>query len=232
MNDPITPAPPATQTLTAPTVTPLVEPTTQADLTPVEASHMAEWAKQDLAKGKITAEQAEKIFTDLNTPLAQRAPDVRSDEERMMDKQFPMAKAEDFIIRYGLPGQELPMTPALKQFDQSARTWMSGAGLPRDMGNSLVNAIEKVAHTTKGISAEALDQYGTTEFAKLEKAHGAALEERLQAAARMVHDLDLKNPGLKNLLKSNGIGDNAIIANMLIAHAQIYHARRGAQGTR
>jgi hypothetical protein len=54
----------------------------------------------------------------------------------------------------------------------------------------------------------------------------------LQAAGRVVHDLDLKTAGLKNHLKSRGIGDNALIANMLIAHAQIYHARRGAQGTR
>jgi len=55
----------------------------------------------------------------------------------------------------------------------------------------------------------------------------AALEERLQAAGRMVHELDLKTPGLKNLLKSRGIGDSAMVANMLIAHAQIYHARKG-----
>ena len=43
----------------------------------------------------------------------------------------------------------------------------------------------------------------------------------------MVHELDTQHPGLKNLLKSRGIGDNAMVANMLIAHAQIYHARKG-----
>ena len=43
----------------------------------------------------------------------------------------------------------------------------------------------------------------------------------------MIHDLDMKQPGLKNLLKSKGIGDNAMVANMLITHAQIYHARKG-----
>ncbi len=67
--DPITPTSPAAQPLTAPPGTPCVEPTTQADLTPAQTSQMAEWAKQDLAKGKISAEQAEKIFSDLNTPL-------------------------------------------------------------------------------------------------------------------------------------------------------------------
>jgi hypothetical protein len=43
----------------------------------------------------------------------------------------------------------------------------------------------------------------------------------------MIHDLDLKQPGLKNLLRSKGIGDNALVASMLIGHAAIYHARRG-----
>jgi hypothetical protein len=60
----------------------------------------------------------------------------------------------------------------------------------------------------------------------LQQAHGPALEERLQAAGRMVHELDLKTPGLKNLLRSRGIGDSAMVANMLITHAQIYRARQ------
>jgi hypothetical protein len=214
----------------APAVPP--EPHTKASLSDAEAATMAEWTRKDLAGGKITQTQADAIFNELNVPLEQHAPDTRSDEEKMLDKQFPVTKAEDFIIRYGLPGQELPMTPELKAFDQSARTWMATAGMPREIGNSLVSAIEKTAQATKHMSASELEHYGTTEFAKLEKAHGAALEERLQAAGRMVHDLDLKTAGLKNLLKSRGIGDNALIANMLIAHAQIYHARRGAQGTR
>lgn len=226
MDTPITSTPPAAQALMVTTVTPFVKPTTQADLTSAEASKMAEWAKEDLAKGKITQARADAIFTDLNTPLDQRGPDTRSDEEKMLDKHFPAAKPEDYIIRYGLPGQEPEMTKELKEFDTSARMWMSGAGLPRDVGNSLVAAIEKTAQATKTMSASELEHYGYVEFSKLEKAHGAALDERLQAAAHMIHDLELKTPGLKTLLKSHGVGDNALIANMLIAHAQIYHARK------
>ena len=33
------------------------------------------------------------------------------------------------------------MTPELKQFDTTARTWMSSAGMPRELGNSLVTQI-------------------------------------------------------------------------------------------
>jgi hypothetical protein len=126
----------------------------------------------------------------------------------------------------------MPMTPELKQFDQSAQTWLSMAAMPKNIGDSLVHAIAKTAQTTKGMSASELEHYGTTEFAKLEKAHGAALEERLRNAGRMVEDLERTRPGLKNLLRSSEIGDNAMVANLLIAPAQIYHSRRGAQGRR
>jgi hypothetical protein len=122
MDTPITPTHPAAQTPAAPTVTPFVEPTPQADLTPAEASQMAEWAKQDLAKGKITAGQAEKIFTDLNTPLEQRGPDTRTDQRKLLDKQFPPAKESEYLIRYYTPGQEPNEMPKeVKQFDANAR---------------------------------------------------------------------------------------------------------------
>jgi hypothetical protein len=211
-------------------VTPLVEPHTKASVSTAEAAIIQGWIKDDLAKGKLTPEQAAKAFDDMNTPLDQRGPDTRSDEEKMLDKQFPPAKPEDYIIRYGDPGQELKMTPELHAFDQSARTWLSGAGFPRDVGNSLVSAIAKVAQQTQRMTPDQLETYGSAEFAKLERAHGAALEERLQTAGRMVHELDLKTPGLKNLLKSKGIGDSAMVANILINHAAIYHARHGAKG--
>src|SRR4029079_2649748 len=176
----------------------------------------------------ITPEQAEKIFAELNTPLDQRGQDTRTKEERQLDQAFPVARLDEFQINYAAgPGQDPPeMTPELTAFDTNARTWMSSAGLPRELGNSLVNTIAKVAQQTQRMTPDQLETYGYTEFEKLQRAHGPALEEKLQAAAHMIHDLDQKTPGLKNLLRSKGIGDNAMVANMLIAHAQIYHARK------
>ena len=110
-----------------------------------------------------------------------------------------------------------------------ARTWLAGAGFPRDLGNTLVSTIDKVAQTTKGFSAEQLDAYSAREFVKLQRAHGAALEERLQAAAVMINQLEQKQPGLKNLLKSKDIGDNALVASMLIAQSEVYWKRRGTK---
>jgi hypothetical protein len=107
---------------------------------------------------------------------------------------------------------------------------MSSAGMPKELGNSLVSAIAKTTQQTQHMSEGDLEAYGHKEFEKLQRVHGEKLEERLGAAAAMVHALDQKSPGLKNLLKSKGIGDNALIVNMLIQHAQIYHARNKAQG--
>ena len=209
---------------------PLVSPM-KTNLTPAQAAKMSEWTREDLAAGKITQTQADAIFNDLSTPAGQRAPDTRSAEERQFDAAFPVAQEKDFTIRYYTPGQEPPVVPPeVKAFDANARGWLGGAGFPRDLGNSLVNAITKTLTHTRAMTADQLEQYGHKEFEKLQKAHGKKLDERLRDTARMLDDLERKTPGLKQLLKSRGIGDNAMVANMLIAHAQIYHARRGRSG--
>lgn len=48
--------------------------------------------------------------------------------------------------------------------------------------------------------------------------YGATLEEELQAAAERIHELNLKQPGLKNLLRSKGIGDNRLDADRTLRH--------------
>ena len=88
---------------------------------------------------------------------------------------------------------------------------MSDAGLPGEIGNSLVNAIGKVVETTHKMSEKQLEAYANTEYAKLGRAYGNNLETKLQSAARMVHELETRQPGLKTLLKSKGTGDNAIV---------------------
>ena len=230
-NSPTTPAEPAPSTSAAPGGLP-------AALTAPPGTALQ--IVQLLAAGKVDTAQAGKLSkaANIDNMTVARAlhtlrevgdaqgPDMRSPELKELDAQFPPAKPEEFVIRYGVPGQEPAMTPEAKAFDTSARTWLSGAGFPRETGNSLVNAIAKVTQQTQHMTEGELEAYGHKEFEKLQRVHGEKLEERLQAAARMVHDLDLKTPGLKNLLKRNGIGDNALVASMLIQHAAVYHARK------
>jgi hypothetical protein len=228
MSEP-TPTPPAPAVPSAPTITPHVEPHTKASVSDAEAATMAGWIKEDLAKGKITQAQADKAFDDLGTPLDQRLTpaDTRSDEQRLIDQHFPVGRPEEFSIRYGRPGEHVEMTKELTAFDQSARTWLSGAEFPRELGNSLIVNIEKVVQQTKAMTPEQLESYALVEYAKLGKIFGEGLEDKLTSAGHMVVALDQKTPGLKNLLKSKGIGDNALVASMLIHQAERYHARRG-----
>jgi DNA-binding MarR family transcriptional regulator len=64
---------------------------------------------------------------------------------------------------------------------------------------------------------------------------GQVLAQKIEEQVRQVStgvaaNKILTAAGLKQLLKSHGIGDSAMVANLLIAHAAIYHARHGAQG--
>jgi hypothetical protein len=46
----------------------------------------------------------------------------------------------------------------------------------------------------------------------------------------MIDHLEQQRPGLKQLLKTRGIGDSALVANALINHAPIFHERARAKG--
>jgi len=76
------------------------------------------------------------------------------------------------------------------------------------------------------MTPDQIESYGYAEFAKLEKAYGATLDDKLRAAGRMVEDLEKKHPGFKHLLRAKSIGDNAMIASLLIQQSQRYWARR------
>ena len=225
---PATPAqpPPATPT-TPPAPAPPVEPYAPVRMDP---SHTAQWIeieKDNLAQGKITPEEAARRFEALGATPEQRGPDTRSADVKLLDQHFPVAKPEEFLIRYGEPGQIAPpMTPELKQFDTSARSWLNQAEFPATIGNSLISMVAKVAQQTQHLSADQLESYGLLQYALLERVYGAELEDKLNAAGRMVEVLEKTQPGLKNLLRSKGLGDNAEIASLLMQQAERYWLRR------
>jgi hypothetical protein len=48
----------------------------------------------------------------------------------------------------------------------------------------------------------------------------------MRGAGRMVEALEAKQQGLKNLLRSKGVGDNALVTSLLIEQSERYWARR------
>lgn len=206
-----------------------VAPHSHAGLSPAEAAQIVGDIRADASKGRITPEEATKRFDALGVPPDQRTmpSDLRNEEQRVIDDQFPVGRAQDFRIAYADPGQVAPpMSKELAEFDSSARAWLVGAEFPRDLGKSLITAITKTVQATKAMTPDQLESYGLVEYEKLEKVYGEGLEEKLRAAGHMVEALDQQKPGLKNLLRSKGIGDSSMVANLLIQQSERWHARR------
>ena len=84
MNDP-TP----TQILTAPAPTVTyqvqVQPHTKSGISESDPATATVFIKEELAKGKISPEQAQKAFDHLDASLEQREPDTRSEEVKVLD---------------------------------------------------------------------------------------------------------------------------------------------------
>ena len=236
MTDPTSPAtattpPPPPSAPRAP-----VSPPTALTAPPGTALQIA----QMLAAGTIDTAQAGKLSKAGNistldvahalTTLraaAQPQADTRTDAEKELDRDFgPAAKPEQFQIRYYTPGQEPPVIPKeVKDFDVTARGWMADAELPRELGNSLVNTLSKAIQHTHALTAEQRETYKDSENAKLEKLFGPDWHNtKLKPVAVMIHELDQKRPGLKELVRAHG--DNAMFIAQLIQAARIYHARR------
>ena len=113
----------------------------------------------------------------------------------------------------------------LKQFDQTARTWLSQAGFTREHGNSLATAMGRVLETTSKMTEGQLQSYAETEFVKLEQIWGKDLDARLQSAARMIEAVEQVRPGLKALLKGRGVGDSAAVVNLILQQAERWEIR-------
>jgi hypothetical protein len=193
-----------------------------AELNPAEAAKMTEWVVADLKAGKITPEVAERAFADLGTSTSeQMKPDTRTPEQVALDRDFPPAQPNEYVIQWGLPA-----SPELKQADESARLWLSEAGFPQHLGNSLVNTIEQVTRHTKNMTPQQLGSWAQAEFQKLQGVYGSDLDAKLNAAGTMIDAIDRQRPGLKKMLLSQGIGDSSLVSNLLIAQAERWALRR------
>ena len=150
--------------------------------------------------------------------------DARSAQEKELDQAFPVARPEDYTIAYGGPGENVTMTPELRQADTLARNWMSEMGFTREAGSTIANIVNKLAQ--RQMSAEQVDAYRDAENLKLRSLYGDTWDQRLGPARDMIIAVDKKFPGLRNFLLAHGVGDSAVLVNMLVQQAAIYHARK------
>jgi len=211
-----------------PMARPVVQSGPQVALSPRDAETAIGWEKDNLAKGRITREEANTRLDALGATPEQRAPDQRTDEQKQLDQQFPPAKESEYMIRYYTPGQEPAVTPKeVLAFDANARGWMADMGLPRDFGNSTVNILSKSIQHLSTLSPEQRESYKEQENDKLRALFGGQdkLNEALEPARQMIHEVEQKRPGLKDFVRAHG--DHAMFVAQLIQAARVYHARKG-----
>ena len=183
---------------------------------------MAVWIREDVASGKMTPESAKGVFDQLGTPEADRQPDTRSPELRLMDKDFPV---EPDGTKYIMPYEPTP-TPETQAFEQLARTWLHQADFPRELGNSVIKIVADTVKRTEKFTPAQLQAHGEYQYGLLEKVYGSQLDEKLSSANRMIQALEKTTPGLKRLLLTQGIGDNALFVTQLVSASERYWARR------
>jgi hypothetical protein len=180
-----------------------------------------------LAKaGNISTLQVAQALNVLRA-TAEPQVDARTDAEKVADRDFgPAAKPEEYLLRMYDPGQEPPVIPKqVSAFEANARGWMADAGLPLNLGNSLVTTLSKAIQHTHSMTPEQRESYKDAENAKLEQLFGPDWHEtKLKPVAAMIHELDQKRPGLKDLVRAHG--DHAVFLAQLIQAATIYHARK------
>ena len=120
------------------------------------------------------------------------------------------------------------MTPKLQQADTAFELgWgREGWDCRERMENALVNAVTKTVQETQHMTPAQLDEFGEREMTKSRGLYGDQLETKLKKTAIMLRALEQTQPGVMNLLRSNGIGDAARVVTQLVNHYEIWAARQ------
>ena len=167
----------------------------------------------------------------LRTMEAEPKAETRTPAEQEADRQFGLpARPEEFTVRHYMPGREPAVMPKeVRDFDANVRGWMSDAGLPKNLGDSLASTLSKAIERTRMMTVEEREVYRDSENAKLEKLFGPDWHEtKLPPVRVMLDQLELKRPGLRALIREHG--DHATFLAQLIQAAKIYHSRAAAKG--
>jgi hypothetical protein len=232
MTTPTVPAAPPTTTAppteTPTTATPHIAHT-KAGVSPTEAAQLAEWAKQDFQKGRITQAQLDEQFDALQTPPEQRAGDTRTPAVKELDHlDGPPAQAHEYVFDLRAPGQS-ELTPEQKVTAANARKALAAAGFSKAHGNALMTQILRVDRMTATMSPKELESYVLTENAKLDQRFGGpeATTKKLEAAAEMIGELEKHVPGLSQALRQRGIGDNALVVAGILQQYDRWKIRNG-----
>src|SRR5262249_54205456 len=102
------------------------------------------------------------------------------------------------------------------------RNAMSTAGIPAEIGASLMNEGQRVAERVgyAKMTVEQQSAFAETEKAKLVKLWGDGASAKFALARQLLNELDAKHPGIRDLADRSGITSSAMGVSLLVQQAE------------
>lgn len=202
----------------------------QNSVTPAQAAEYLKNAgmappRAETQPAKPLDQMLDRVNGDLS--LSPLNPSVRSHLESL-----GLNPARD-ISEYRFPRNDSGDAPTAQdmQADKLGRTWLMAGGFSANNGSTLVEEIEKVipayerlSETEQTIWRQQQEQLARQVLGEF----GQDANQRIELAKRLVHEIDERHPGLKELLDETGAGSSAMVIKLFATQAEAL-ARRQAR---
>lgn len=215
-----TPTPTSNAPAAAPAIPEAPPLASSSDFTPAQLKDLAD----DLvARGSLTREDAEAMLVVDGVPLDKpKSEGELSPEAAEIDAMFPPAKPEE----YQMPSMGDEYGPTQHKLDTDARGWLAEARFPAGLGSALLSEIDRVSVAHSKMSDGERQIWAQKEVAVLQNMWGDSYGPRVKAAQQIIKELELKRPGLVEILEVSGAGNSAFVIAQVALHAERLLARR------
>jgi len=177
---------------------------------------------QDLIdKGVMTEQQANY---EIAAQLRGRSLDPQHDPVVLAADFYPPANPTDYQMPR-IEGYETD--PAAQQLDGQLRTWLAGAGVPRELGSTLLQAIDKAPDNLPEMDPGARQLYQRESEAALQRLWRNRYPQQMANAQRGVQAIESANPGFAQFIEETGLGDVVEVIVRLAQFGEIVKMRRG-----
>jgi len=174
------------------------------------------WMDGEVSAGRQTREQADAALAADGVPAKAAPSDFVA---HLFGLGFAPARADQFTLP-PMVGPNEPFDKQAHAADKLARSWLSGLGLSREIGNSLAAEISRTSAANEKMSQGEFDLWEQGQRAMLERLWGADTNKKIALAQKMIAELEAQSPGFIRMLRLSGAGSNAMVIAQLAMHAE------------
>jgi hypothetical protein len=180
-----------------------------------------QWADQEVKAGRQTRAEADAMLKAEGVP-PQAAPSPVG--AHLAQIGFAPAKPEQFVLP-PLVGPNEPFDKNAQAMDRRLRTWLSTAGLTKEIGSSLVAEVARTEMAYEAMNPAQRKSWEQGQRGNLARIWGADTDKKISGARQLVNEIEEKAPGFKRFLDVTGGGSSASVIAQLAMHAQRLAAR-------